>query len=111
MASNADATAGRSKGWHDPEAVLAEEPVARLMATYLAHEVGGAPDEYRITSADGRFDTFVVKAVNDLPPADYVWDARTTLRPRMRSLVRGRASRLVSSPVTVAGTAAARSST
>src|SRR5690242_3895621 len=26
----------------------------------LAHEVGGAPDEYRITSADGRYDTFVV---------------------------------------------------
>src|SRR5690348_7377118 len=36
MASNADATAGTSKGWHDLEAVLDEELVARLMATYLA---------------------------------------------------------------------------
>src|SRR5947209_17456623 len=35
MAPDADATAGTPKGWHDLEAVLAEEPVARLMATYL----------------------------------------------------------------------------
>src|SRR5436309_318277 len=36
MALDADATAGTPKGWHDLEAVLAEEPVARLMAAYLA---------------------------------------------------------------------------
>src|SRR3954454_23026557 len=35
MAPNVDATAGTPKGWHDLDAVLAEEPVARLMATYL----------------------------------------------------------------------------
>src|SRR3954465_11363801 len=40
MASNADATAGTSKGWHDLKAVLPEEPVARLMATYLAARTG-----------------------------------------------------------------------
>src|SRR3954453_14968850 len=36
MAPDADATAGPPQGWHDLEAVLAEEPVARLLAAYLA---------------------------------------------------------------------------
>src|SRR3954470_13468816 len=36
MAPDADATAGPPQGWHDLEAVLAEEPVAALLATYLA---------------------------------------------------------------------------
>src|SRR3954452_19542253 len=35
MAPDADATAGPPQGWHDLEAVLAEEPVAKLMAAYL----------------------------------------------------------------------------
>src|SRR4051794_16409150 len=35
MAPDADATAGPPQGWHDLEAVLAEEPVARLLAAYL----------------------------------------------------------------------------
>src|SRR3954468_18819261 len=44
MASNADATAGTSKGWHDLKAVLAEEPGTRLMATYLGHaDLGDEP--------------------------------------------------------------------
>src|SRR3954449_528181 len=36
MAPDADATAGASQGWHDLEAVLAEEPAATLLAAYLA---------------------------------------------------------------------------
>src|SRR3982751_4164296 len=36
MAPDADATAGPPQGWHDLEAVLAEEPVARLLAAYIA---------------------------------------------------------------------------
>src|SRR3954451_7347388 len=36
MAPDADATAGPPQGWHDLEAVLAEEPVATLLAAYLA---------------------------------------------------------------------------
>src|SRR3954447_24391204 len=35
MAPNADATAGASQGWHDLEAVLAEEPAATLLPAYL----------------------------------------------------------------------------
>src|SRR3954468_14855591 len=35
MAPDADATAGPPQGWHDLEAVLAEEPVATLLAAYL----------------------------------------------------------------------------
>src|SRR3954454_7414288 len=35
MAPGADATAGASQGWHDLEAVLAEEPAATLLAAYL----------------------------------------------------------------------------
>src|SRR3954447_1559112 len=35
MAPDADATAGAPQGWHDLEAVLAEEPVATLLAAYL----------------------------------------------------------------------------
>src|SRR3954469_19971036 len=35
MAPDADATAGPPPGWHDLEAVLAEEPVATLLAAYL----------------------------------------------------------------------------
>src|SRR3954470_18939070 len=35
MAPDTDATAGTPKGWHDLKAVLAEEPVARLLAAYL----------------------------------------------------------------------------
>src|SRR3954469_17253678 len=35
MAPNADATAGASQGWHDLEAVLAEETAATLLAAYL----------------------------------------------------------------------------
>src|SRR4051812_47216702 len=35
MAPDADATAGASQGWHDLEAVLAEEPAATLLAAYL----------------------------------------------------------------------------
>src|SRR4051812_12565016 len=35
MAPDADATAGPPQGGHDLEAVLAEEPVARLLAAYL----------------------------------------------------------------------------
>src|SRR5690349_15868445 len=41
MAPDADATAGTPKGWHDLEAVLAEEPVATLLAAYLALSVHG----------------------------------------------------------------------
>src|SRR4051812_7199722 len=47
----------------------------------LAHEVGGAPDEYRVTAANGDFDTFVVKGVQDLSAADYAWDAQTAPPP------------------------------
>src|SRR4051794_37864295 len=36
MAPDVDATAGTPKGWHDLEAILAEGPVAALLATYLA---------------------------------------------------------------------------
>src|SRR4051812_16125974 len=39
MAPDADATAGASQGWHDLEAVLAEEPAATLLAAYLAAAV------------------------------------------------------------------------
>src|SRR3954462_15329375 len=35
MAPDADATAGPPQGWHDLEAFLAEELVARLLAAYL----------------------------------------------------------------------------
>src|SRR3954454_21346625 len=35
MAPDTDATAGTPKGWHDLKAVLAEEPVATLLAAYL----------------------------------------------------------------------------
>jgi len=35
MAPDVDATAGTPKGWHDLEAILAEGPVAALLATYL----------------------------------------------------------------------------
>src|SRR5918993_5262168 len=35
MAPDVDATAGTPKGWHNLEAVLAEGPVAALLATYL----------------------------------------------------------------------------
>src|SRR4051795_1183011 len=38
MAPDADATAGASQGWHDLEAVLAEEPAAKLLAAYLGVE-------------------------------------------------------------------------
>src|SRR4051795_10501375 len=41
MAPDADATAGTPKGWHDLEAVLAEEPVATLLAAYLASGTRG----------------------------------------------------------------------
>jgi hypothetical protein len=47
----------------------------------LAHEVGGAPDEYRITSADGSFDTFVVSGVHNLSAADFAWDDQNTTPP------------------------------
>src|SRR3954470_9833012 len=36
MAPDVDATAGTPKGWYGLEAVLAERPVAALLATYLA---------------------------------------------------------------------------
>src|SRR3954469_19921483 len=36
MAPDVDATAGTPKGWYGLEAVLAEKPVAALLATYLA---------------------------------------------------------------------------
>src|SRR3954469_7704201 len=35
MAPDVDATAGTPKSWYDLEAVLAEKPVAALLATYL----------------------------------------------------------------------------
>src|SRR3954451_4212457 len=35
MAPDVDATAGTPKGWYGLEAVLAEKPVAALLATYL----------------------------------------------------------------------------
>src|SRR3954454_6342844 len=41
MAPDTDATAGTPKGWHDLKAVLAEEPVATLLAAYLG--ANGAP--------------------------------------------------------------------
>src|SRR3954471_21526923 len=44
MAPDADATAGPPQGWHDLEAVLAEEPVARLLAAYLAVPASSGPD-------------------------------------------------------------------
>src|ERR1700712_4286548 len=40
MAPDADATAGASQGWHDLEAVLAEEPAATLLAAYLGRRAG-----------------------------------------------------------------------
>src|SRR3954451_14555270 len=43
MAPDADATAGAPQGWHDLKAVLAEEPVARLLAAYLGRLRIGAP--------------------------------------------------------------------
>src|SRR3954454_17741761 len=43
MAPDADATAGPPQGWHDLEAVLAEEPVARLLAAYLASGTAHPP--------------------------------------------------------------------
>ena len=42
MAPDADATAGASQGWHDLEAVLAEEPAATLLAAYLGTAKGEA---------------------------------------------------------------------
>src|SRR5215218_5821991 len=36
MAPDADTTAGASQGCHDLQTVLAEKPVAELLATYLA---------------------------------------------------------------------------
>src|SRR3982751_1191608 len=36
MAPDVDATAGTPKSWYDIEAVLAEKPVAALLAPYLA---------------------------------------------------------------------------
>src|SRR6476659_2542198 len=48
MAPDADATAGASQGWHDLEAVLAEEPAATLLAAYLGRpEPGGATPPVR----------------------------------------------------------------
>src|SRR5215213_7897074 len=46
MAPDVDATAGTPKGWHDLEAILAEGPVAALLATYL---VVAGPDPERNT--------------------------------------------------------------
>src|SRR3954465_144085 len=43
MAPDVDATAGTPKGWHDLEAILAEGPVAALLATYLVR-AGKAQD-------------------------------------------------------------------
>src|SRR4051794_19017107 len=43
MAPDADATAGPPQGWHDLEAVLAEEPVARLLAAYLEQSSPSLP--------------------------------------------------------------------
>src|SRR3954464_7988384 len=43
MAPDADATAGPPQGWHDLEAVLAEEPVARLLAAYLGPGAAARP--------------------------------------------------------------------
>src|SRR4051812_43134125 len=53
MAPNADATAGASQGWHDLEAVLAEEPAATLLAAYLgADPFSGAVLVFRSRRAD-----------------------------------------------------------
>src|SRR3954452_23137727 len=50
MAPDADATAGTSKGWHDLEAVLAEEPDATLLVAYLAQPLW-APRRSEIQTA------------------------------------------------------------
>ena len=60
MAPDADATAGASQGWHDLEAVLAEEPAATFLAAYLAAALGtgtcwiGAGVDQRVQVAGAR---------------------------------------------------------
>src|SRR4051794_35375303 len=51
MAPDADATAGASQGWHDLEAVLAEEPAATLLAAYLAQVMVAATYPLEVVQA------------------------------------------------------------
>src|SRR3954470_22106971 len=62
MAPDTDATAGTPKGWHDLKAVLAEEPVATLLAAYLA-----VAARLRI-----RF-LWLPKQAPELSPMDQLW--------------------------------------
>src|SRR4051812_28597036 len=82
MAPDADATAGPPQGWHDLEAVLAEEPVARLLAAYLGHaDLGDEPPHRQ--GAGGLRPPAAVGCRHPVDPQGHPGDAaRVRLGPR-----------------------------
>src|SRR3954447_6521561 len=68
MAPDVDATAGTPKGWYDLEAVLAEKPVAALLATYLAHDAGRRAEAAHLAA---HAEAFCLRVRQGLEQADF----------------------------------------